>query len=520
MGEAESNDQHISLESTPTWTVATVCFVLIFVSILIEHGLHLLAKYFTKRRKMALTQALDKIKSDLMLLGFLSLLLTVCEKLIANICIEKKVAQSFNPCKNMAGHEEEGSKCVQQGKMSLMSRKGVQQLQMLLFFLAFFHVMLSFLTFSLGICKMRRWGSWEAETKTLDYQFSNDPRRFRFIHQTSFGRRHLTSWSEHQYLRLPACFIRQFYGSVFKGDYLTLRHGFVMAHLSEGSNFNFQKYIRRALENDFGVVVGISLWIWMFSMLFIFFNAYVFHNYFYLPFMPLVMLLVVGTKLQSIITIMCLDSYEKSHVVIGTILVKPDDHYFWLGRPKLLLHLMHFILFQNSFQLAFFAWSWYKFGLRSCFHRTTKDIVIRLVMGLIVHILCGYVTLPLYALVTQMGSSMRNAVFPESVVTGLKRWRARAKKNAARKSQSPTRTSLGTPLDASLDDSPSLRNLDVTLSMELGHRTSKNSVEAAAERNQAPELAWKFGELAYSFKGFELGRTHSVRMGNFHMEHN
>lgn len=44
----------------------------------------------------------------------------------------------------------------------------------------------------------------------------------------------------------------------------------------------------------------------------------------------------------------------------------------------------------------------YKYGLRSCFHRKTQDIVIKLVMGVVVHILCGYVTLPLYALVTQV----------------------------------------------------------------------------------------------------------------------
>lgn len=58
------------------------------------------------------------------------------------------------------------------------------------------------------------------------------------------------------------------------------------------------------------------------------------------------MLLIVGTKLQGIITRMCVDSNDKSHVVRGTLLVRPSDHYFWFGRPKLLLHLMHLILFQ------------------------------------------------------------------------------------------------------------------------------------------------------------------------------
>lgn len=82
------------------------------------------------------------------------------------------------------------------------------------------------------------------------------------------------------------CFFRQFFRSVPKVDYLTLRHGFIMvsarpiveitpkptissdqpvddgsqAHLAPHSNarFDFQKYINRSLEEDFKVVVGIK----------------------------------------------------------------------------------------------------------------------------------------------------------------------------------------------------------------------------------------------------------------------
>ena len=44
----------------------------------------------------------------------------------------------------------------------------------------------------------------------------------------------------------------------------------------------------------------------------------------------------------------------------------------------------------------------YEFGPRSCFNREKEDIAIRIVMGVAVQLLCGYVTLPLYALVTQV----------------------------------------------------------------------------------------------------------------------
>ncbi|KAI3456216.1 hypothetical protein Pfo_012879 [Paulownia fortunei] len=500
----DSSGEGATLEATPTWAVATVCFVLIAVSILIEHGLHLLAKYLGRKRRKSLLQALNKIKSDLMLLGFISLLLTVCERPIANICIPEGVAESFLPCQSLTSDEEEESRCQEHGKVSLMSRVGVQQLQMLIFFLAFFHVLSSFLTFSLGTAKMKKWEHWEAETRTLEYQFSNDPRRFQFIHQTSFGKRHLKFWSEHRLLRLPVNFLRQFYGSVYKVDYFTLRHGFITAHFAEGSNFDFQKYLKRALDKDFEVVVGMRLWIWIFSVLFIFFNAYVFHNYAWLPFIPLVMLLLVGTKLQGIITKMCLDSNDKSHVIRGTLLVKPSDHFFWFDRPKFLLHLIHFISFQNSFQLAFFTWSWYKFGLRSCFHRQTEDIVIRLAMGVVIPILCGYVTLPLYALITQMGTSMGNSVFPEGVVGGLKRWRAKARRNMATRNRNLALRSL----DASVESSPSFGTLDASPSVDIDYMIDDGveSVERSYEENAAerwPEQHQKLG----SFEGFELSRV-------------
>ncbi|KAH7568861.1 hypothetical protein JRO89_XS06G0062900 [Xanthoceras sorbifolium] len=368
----ETTSEGRTLEATPTWALATVCFLLIFTSILIEHLLHLLAKYFNKKRRRSLIQALDKIKSDLMLFGFISLLLTVSEKPIANICITKSLAETFLPCgsNDSDAYSQEETKCLEQEKVSFLSRDGVRQLQFLIFILAFFHSLSSVLTFSLGMAKMKRWGSWEAETRTLEYQFTNDPRRFQLTHHTSFGKRHLRCWSEHRFLRWPACFLRQFYKSVSRADYLTLRHGFIMAHLTEASNFDFQKYLKRALEKDFKMRLDL-----------------------------VILSIVHSLQCTRILQLFMASLYSISDATGGGY--KATRHYNW----------------DNSFQLAFFTWTWYKFGLRSCFHRETEEIVIRLVLGVVVHLLCGYVTLPLYALVTQMGSSMKEAVFNENVLS-------------------------------------------------------------------------------------------------------
>lgn len=416
--------------------MATVCFVLIAISILAEYLLHLFAKHFSKKRRVSLIGALDKVKSEFMRLGFVSLFLNVLEKSIANICIPRSTADTFLPCGGLSIEAEEESKC-KQGKVSLLSRKGLQELQLFIFALAFFYALSCAFTFALGRAKMWRWEHWQAETRTLEYQISNDPRRLKLTRQTTFAKRHLSSWTNHQLLRWPVSFLRQFYDSVSKVDYLTLRHGFLVAHFAEGSDYDFQKYVQRTLEEDFQVVVGISLWVWVFFVLFIFFHAHVFHSFMWLPFIPLVMLLVVGTKLQDIITRMCMDTHGKAIVVRGTLLVKPSDHFFWFNSPKLLLHIMHLILLQNSFQVAFFIWTWVKFGFRSCFHKRTDDIVIRLVLGLLVQVLCGYATMPSYALVTKMGSSMRKSVFKESVIVGLQRWRRRAHGKMAQSRNEP-----------------------------------------------------------------------------------
>ena len=47
---------------------------------------------------------------------------------------------------------------------------------------------------------------------------------------------------------------------------------------------------------------------------------------------------------------------------------------------------------------------------------------------MVVQVLCSYVTLPLYALVSQMGSTMKQSIFDEQTSKALKNWRAGAKK--------------------------------------------------------------------------------------------
>ncbi|KAL1820303.1 hypothetical protein ACET3Z_015172 [Daucus carota] len=455
-----------SLKETPTWAVALVCAVFIVISILIEHAIHSLAKWFQKRQKKALTEALEKIKAELMLLGFISLLITVGTNVIAKICIPKSAGSIMLPCKKEytdetkykdKGKEDDGDDgddrrkllwyagdavarrmlapaageedyCSKSGKVPLISPSGIHQLHIFIFVLAALHIMYSVMTIIFAQAKLKKWKAWELETSSLEYQFTNDPSRFRFAHQTSFVRRH-SGLSTVPGVRYIVAFFRQFFASVTKVDYMTMRHGFINAHFAPNSKFNFHKYIKRSMEDDFKVVVGISVPLWTFAIIFLLLNVYQWYTFIGLAFIPPTILVIVGAKLELIIMDMAQQIQDRTTVVKGVPVVEPSNTYFWFNRPQIILFLIHFTLFENAFQMAYFLWTWYEFGLNSCFHENIALIITRVVLSIAFQVLCSYITFPLYALVIQMGSHMKKAIFEEQTAAALKKWQKKAKEN-------------------------------------------------------------------------------------------
>lgn len=450
------------LQESPTWAIATVCAVFIVLSVFIEQCIHFLAKWFKKSQKKAMMEALEKIKAELMLLGFISLVLTVSTGVLSKICIPASYGKTMLPCEFNHGNKDDDDDhdndhdhdkrkllslatdmmwrrslaastsddyCSKHGKISLISQSGLHQLHIFIFVLAVFHVLYSVVTMALARAKTKKWKAWEAESSSLEYIYTHDPERFRFTHQTSFVMRH-SGFSKVHGIKWIVAFFRQFSGSVSKVDYLTMRHGFINAHLAPNSKFNFHKYIKRSMEDDFKAVVGISFPLWIFAILFLLLNVYKLYALTWLSLAPLLIILSVGTKLQVIIMEMAQDIQDRTSVVKGAPLVEPHDKFFWFNRPQWCLLLIHFTLFQNAFQMAFFLWTLSEFGWRSCFHENVGAILTRVLLGLALQFLCSYITFPLYALVTQMGSHMKKAIFEEQMAKALKNWHKEAKERS------------------------------------------------------------------------------------------
>ncbi|CAL9133888.1 unnamed protein product [Musa acuminata var. zebrina] len=384
------------LDQTATWAVAAVCAVIVLISILLEKGLQHFGEWLNEKHKKALYEALEKVKDELMILGFISLLLTFGQSYIAKICIPETLSNTMLPCpiKTDTGTAEAGGGHRRKlltnaliygniqhrilaagsivscplGKGPLISMNGLHQLHIFIFFLAVFHVASGALTMTLGRAKMRRWKEWETETSSIEYD------------------------------------------SVCKADYLALRHGFINVILHV-----FLLWMSSPV-------------LWASAVMVLLLNVNGWEELFWASILPLVIILAIGMKLQAIIARMAIEIQERHVVVQGIPLVQLSDRHFWFKNPQFALFLIHFALFQNAFQITYFFWIWYEFGLKSCFHDNFDFIIARVSVGVGVQFLCSYITLPLYALVSQMGSHMKRSIFDEQTSKALKKWHQVVKK--------------------------------------------------------------------------------------------
>ncbi|CAJ1978579.1 unnamed protein product [Sphenostylis stenocarpa] len=86
----ESEQESRQLAFTPTFSIATVLTMFVAISLLVERTIHRLSNWLKKTNRKSLLEALNKMEEEMMLLGFVSLLLTATSHMIANICVPLK----------------------------------------------------------------------------------------------------------------------------------------------------------------------------------------------------------------------------------------------------------------------------------------------------------------------------------------------------------------------------------------------------------------------------------------------
>eukprot|EP00850_Spirogloea_muscicola_P016786 SM000139S00103 [mRNA] locus=s139:120103:124600:- [translate_table: standard] len=484
MGEGEGNT--LPLVHTPTYAVVAVVGGFVLISVAVERGIHLLGKALRRRKQKALFNALTRMKEELMLLGFLSILLSIFEPQIVSICVPFDLSNPLLPCpyttaekalfvpagealapgpaaeghgrrllssmaagingsrvwtphlpdaapsralhrtarrllaESMGGEVTvtPGSEGCSAGHHSFISGPGLHQLHTYIFMLAIVHILFSFVTIVIAEWRISCWKNWEDEAhkdvdegKHLPSAWKQAPYR-----HTSFVNRHTRHADHPDSIRLyVACFFRQFVNSISHADYRVLRQAFVKSH-NTSLKFDFHSYLLRSMEADFIHVVGISWYLWLVVIVLLLLAVQSWHILFWVSFAPLLMAVVVGTKLEHIMSQLAHETKDSSGHCLSNSIVLRDD-LFWFNRPVLILNFIHYILFQ------------WEIGTKSCFTKSYTFLIISVVLSCFVQLLCSYVTLPLYAFATQLGSKFRKELFSEDIHAPLRAWAKRNKKH-------------------------------------------------------------------------------------------
>ncbi|CAL9243439.1 unnamed protein product [Arabidopsis halleri] len=446
--EADSNERSLAL--SPTWSVAIVLTVFVVVSLIVERSIYRLSTWLRKTKRKPMFAALEKMKEELMLLGFISLLLTATSSTIANICVPSSFYNDrFVPCTRSEIQEElESGSTVKrnlltkslffnifrrrldvikrttcsEGHEPFVSYEGLEQLHRFIFIMAVTHVTYSCLTMLLAIVKIHSWRIWEDVARMDRHDCLTAVAREKiFRRQTTFVQYHSSApMAKNRILIWVTCFFRQFGRSVDRSDYLTLRKGFIVNHHLT-LKYDFHSYMIRSMEEEFQRIVGVSGPLWGFVVAFMLFNIKGSNLYFWIAIIPVTLVLLVGAKLQHVIATLALENAGLTEYPSG-VKLRPRDELFWFNKPELLLSLIHFILFQNSFELASFFWFWWQFGYSSCFLKNHYLVYFRLLLGFAGQFLCSYSTLPLYALVTQMGTNYKAALIPQRIRETIRGW--------------------------------------------------------------------------------------------------
>ncbi|KAI5061834.1 hypothetical protein GOP47_0022373 [Adiantum capillus-veneris] len=444
-----------ALLNTPTWAIACTCAVFILISLIAERAIFFIGRIASNYNKAALLEAFEKIKEELIMVGFISIALTVGQNWFTKICVPSKWSTIMLLCsdsdsnstesvqttegfsKRILASTEAVTESCKEGHVLFMSPDSIHELHILIFILALVHIVYTVVIVVLGMWVVSHWKAWEQRAATKELLSAHGG--VRIVRDTSFVRaRAANKWIRNPILAYVVAFFQQFYSTVTEIDYITLRYGFVKSHLAESSPFNFHKYIQRSFQEDFKHVVGISPGLWAYTVFWLLINVHGWETSIFVTLIPLLLLLAVGTKMQVIITKMAIQMADQHAVVLGMPLVKPNDNLFWFARPRFILHCLHFILFQNALEISFDIWAAVSFPPHNCLYGHPSSLVRRLVIGIVVQMVCGVVTLPIYALVSQMGSSVKRTVFEEHIQLALKRWHKRAKENTKKDDKTST----------------------------------------------------------------------------------
>ncbi|KAI9109747.1 hypothetical protein K1719_019377 [Acacia pycnantha] len=268
----------------------------------------------------------------------------------------------------------------------------LEQLHRFMFVLGITHVSYSFAAIALAMIKIYSWRAWENEAKTKAIQSLQDPSQV-----TSNARfRRLSTFIVHQTSPIPGVSTKFLFGwfcfySPASPDMISTTTFFeawtmssvtllVLVTICQNRSMTSSHRLPELMHMLMGVNF-VPLWIYAICSIFLDFHGS--HFYFWLSFIPAILILVIGTKLHRVVVKLAVEIMDRCPYMKHTQFNLRDE-LFWFGKPRLLLWLI---------QLKSFLW---EIREPSCFMDNRTLVVIRLSFRVISQIWCSFITFPLW----------------------------------------------------------------------------------------------------------------------------
>ncbi|KAE8703246.1 MLO-like protein 11 [Hibiscus syriacus] len=386
----------------------TVLTVFVAVSLMVERSIHRVTNWLKTIERKPLLKALDKMK-NVYFLKF-SPNETVNAARIHVAPSSSNIEGDIEYLHSIKGHEP------------FVSYEGLEQLHRFIFIMAITHLAYSCLTMLLTIVKIHRWRAWEEEAHMDQHGFLTAQAREALMRrEAAFVVHHKSNplannraviWVADMLLpaiRVVGCSCR------LSDSSQGVHHESQPVAKVRFSQLYGSFYGGRISNDSWAIFSVLSAPLWGFVVVFMLCS----NLYFWIAIIPITLVLLVGAKLQHVMATLTLESAGITGYCSGTL--RPRDELFWFKKPEWLLSLIHFILFQ------------WQFGYNSCFLHNHTFVYLRIILGFAGQFMCSYITLPLYAQITQMGTNFKAALIPQGVRETIHGWGKEARRSRRRR---------------------------------------------------------------------------------------
>eukprot|EP00899_Mesostigma_viride_P016341 jgi/Mesvir1/24708/Mv21987-RA.1 len=325
------------------------------------------------------------------------------------------------------------------GQEPAISKHALEQVHILLFLVAIFHIVYCAFTLMLSVVSVARWRRFEEAIRVKnELNLQGDSAGtvlgaiFRQLSRTrSVSRLEMRG---HSWLHKG---LLMFFSPLHLPQYEHLRFKFIYIH-KVNPGFNFCRYLMLSLQDEFSHLVGLDPSIWCIVLFYVLFDIPASYVRYWLPNLVVIFVLLLNWKVRTILSDVAHEAItegEDRH----TILERRTQMY-WFKRPDIMRVLLKLMLFQVSFEPGLTVFRIWQLGMDSCYLDLTGTrvgnvllILVHFVVSMFLSLYIGLRFIPFYVLALQMGQNFNRNMFSSSVAEQLVKWKKVGTKAASKK---------------------------------------------------------------------------------------